>query len=143
MTKSTGLKSVKPGTSSHFSESRDPSYCMLVWPCVQNVPGKNGDISPSGYSLHPQESGQEVVQGPGDVTKSPTLLRPVLVWSQKNYLSRAGLKSMQPMLLHWAPRHDIWIGCSFFPNTPCTCRTLAHVLSSRVKAFYLRSTMVV
>jgi len=59
---------------------------MLVWPCVQNVPGKNGELSPSGYSLHPQESGPEVVQAPGDVTKSPTLLGPVLVWSQQNYL---------------------------------------------------------
>jgi len=29
------------------------------------------------YSLHPQESGQEVVQGPGGVTKSPILLGPV------------------------------------------------------------------
>jgi len=47
LTKSTGLKSGKPGTSSHFSESRDPNYCMLVWPYVQNVPGKNGEISPS------------------------------------------------------------------------------------------------
>jgi len=25
---------------------------VLVWPCIQNVPGKNGELSPSGYSLH-------------------------------------------------------------------------------------------
>ena len=59
---------------------------MLVRPCVQNVPGKIDEVRPSGYSLHPQESGPEVVQGPGGVTSSPTLLGPVLVWSQQNYL---------------------------------------------------------
>jgi len=36
--------------------------------------------------LHPRESGPEVVQGPGGVTTSPTLLGLVLVWSQQNYL---------------------------------------------------------
>jgi len=35
--------------------------------------------------LHPRDSGPEVVQGPGGVTTSPTLLGPVLVWSQRNY----------------------------------------------------------
>jgi len=71
---------------------------MLVRPCIQNVPGKNGylsslsqerkngEISPSGYSLHPRESGPKFVQGPGGVTTSPTLLGPVLVWSQQNYM---------------------------------------------------------
>ena len=59
---------------------------MLVRPCVHNVPGKNGEISPSGYSLHPRESGQDFVQGPGGVTTSPTLHGPVLVLSQQNYL---------------------------------------------------------
>ena len=58
---------------------------MLVRPCVQNVSGKNGEISPSGYNLHLRESGPEVVQGPGVLTTSPTLLGPVLVWSQQNY----------------------------------------------------------
>ena len=76
--KSTGLKPVKPRMPSHFSESRDPNYR----PCVQNVPGKNF----SGYSLHPRESGPKFVQRPGSVTISPTLLGPVLVWSQQNYL---------------------------------------------------------
>jgi len=36
--------------------------------------------------LHPRKSGSEVVQGPGGVTTFPTLLGPVLVWSQQNCL---------------------------------------------------------
>jgi len=40
---------------------------MLVRPCVQNVPGKIDEVRPSGYSLHPQESGPEVFQGPGGI----------------------------------------------------------------------------
>jgi len=59
---------------------------MLVRPCVHNVPEKNSKLSPSGYSLHPQESGPKFVQGPGGVTASLTLLGTVLVWSQQNYL---------------------------------------------------------
>ena len=55
---------------------------ILIRPCVQNVPGKNGELSPSGYSLHPWESGPKFVQGPSGVTTCPTLLGPVLVWSQ-------------------------------------------------------------
>jgi len=66
---------------------------ILVRPCIQNVPGKNGhvsslsqerkngDLSPSGYSLHPRESGPKFIQGPGGLTTSPTL-----VWSQQNYM---------------------------------------------------------
>ena len=30
--------------------------------------------------------------------------------------TRAGLK---PMQLHWAPRHGVWVDCSFLPDTPC------------------------
>jgi len=59
---------------------------MLIRPRVQNVPGNNSGVSPSGYSLHPLESGPKFVQGPGGVTTSPTLLGPVLVWNQQNYL---------------------------------------------------------
>ena len=55
---------------------------MLVRPCAQNVPRKIGQVSPSGYSLHPRESGPEVVQGPGGMTTYPSLHGPVLVWSQ-------------------------------------------------------------
>ena len=51
VTRSTGLKSVKPGMSSHLSESRDPSYVSSAM-YIQNVPGKNGELSPSGYSLY-------------------------------------------------------------------------------------------
>ena len=50
---------------------------MLVWPCIQNGPGKNGELSLSSYSLYPRESGPEFVQGPGDVTTSAILLGPV------------------------------------------------------------------
>ena len=60
---------------------------MLVRPCVQNVPGKIGEVSPSGYSMHTRgESGAEIVQGPRGVTTSPTLLGPVLLSSPQNYL---------------------------------------------------------
>jgi len=34
---------------------------MLVRPCVQNVPGKIGEVSPSGYSLHPRKSGPKYI----------------------------------------------------------------------------------
>jgi len=59
---------------------------MLVRPCVQNIPGEIDEVSPSGYTLHPRESGPEVVHGPGGMTTSLILLGPVLVWSQQNYL---------------------------------------------------------
>jgi len=59
---------------------------MLVRPCVRNVPGKIDEASPSGYSLHPRENGPAVFQGPGGVTTSLTLLGPVLVRTQRNYL---------------------------------------------------------
>jgi len=59
---------------------------MLVRPCVQNVPEEIDEVSPSGNSLHPRESGPEVVQGPGGMTTSLMLLGPVLVWSQQNCL---------------------------------------------------------
>jgi len=81
VTKSTGLKSVNPKMSSHFSDPRDHTYVSSA--TCQNAPGKNCELSPSGYSLHP--SGPKFVQGPGGVTTSPTLLGPVLVWSQQNY----------------------------------------------------------
>jgi len=59
---------------------------MLIRPRVQNVPGNNSGVSPSGYSQHPRESCPKFVQWPGRVTISPTLLGPVLVWIQQNYL---------------------------------------------------------
>ena len=33
---------------------------------------------------------------------------------------RAGLKPMQPMQLHWAPHHGVWVSCSYLPDTPCS-----------------------
>jgi len=53
---------------------------MLVRSCIQNVPVKIGQLSPSSYSLHPRKSSPEFIQGPGCVTTSPTLLGPVWVW---------------------------------------------------------------
>jgi len=44
---STGQKSVKPAMSSHFFESRDPRYVSSAI-YIQNVLGKNAELSPSG-----------------------------------------------------------------------------------------------
>ena len=33
---------------------------MLIRPCVQNFPGNNSGLSPSGYSLHPREAVQSL-----------------------------------------------------------------------------------
>ena len=33
---------------------------MLIWPCVQTVPGKNGELSPSGYNLHHGKAAQSL-----------------------------------------------------------------------------------
>jgi len=33
-------------------------------------------------------------------------------------LYRAGLEPMQPMQLHWAPRHGVLVDYSFLPDTP-------------------------
>jgi len=43
--------------------------------------------------LNPRERGLVVVQEVGDVTISPTLLGPVMMWSQQNYLKL--LKTLQ------------------------------------------------
>jgi len=53
---------------------------MLVRPCAQE------DGRGMSCWQHPRESGPELIQGPGGVTTSPTLLGPVLLWSQQNYL---------------------------------------------------------
>jgi len=34
-------------------------------------------------------------------------------------MGRTGLKSMQPMQLHWPPRRGVWVDYSFLPVTPC------------------------
>jgi len=81
-TRCSAVKFVKPWMSNHFSESRDPSYVGSAM-CPE-FPRK--DLRGKSYRLHPKESGPEVDQGPGGVITSPTLLGPVLVWSQQNYL---------------------------------------------------------
>jgi len=65
---------------------------------IQNVPGENGELNPLGHSLRPLES------GPDGVTISPTLLGPVLVWKQQNYLkSHAVDREVFPVLLVLLP----------------------------------------
>jgi len=82
VTKCTGMKLAKPRVSSHFSELTDPSYVSSSmcpgYPAIK--------FGRPGYSLHPLESGPEFVQGPDAMTTSPTLLCPIPVWSQQNYL---------------------------------------------------------
>jgi len=70
--RSTGLKSVKPGMSSHFSDWREPS-CVSAAMYIQNVPGKNSELSPwaTVYTNGKRPRWRDV---------SPTLLGPVLVW---------------------------------------------------------------
>jgi len=67
--------------SNHFFESRDTSSASPPW--VQNIPGKNAELTPPGNSLHPSESGPKFVQGSGDMATSLTLLGPILVWSSQ------------------------------------------------------------
>ena len=81
-TKCAAVKFIKPWISRHFFESRDHSYVgSAICPeCPRiNWRGKS-------CWLHPRGSGPKVDQEPGGVTTSPTLLGPVLVWSQQNYL---------------------------------------------------------
>ena len=40
-------------------------------------------------------------------------------WRWHANLRRVGLKPMQHMQLHWAPRHGVCAGYSFVPDTPC------------------------
>jgi len=70
-----------------------------VRPCVQNAPQKTDIAS---LLPHPRESGQEVVQEPGGVTTCPTLVRPVIVWSQQYYLK---------LLLTVRYSEPFWVGC--------------------------------
>jgi len=73
VTKSTGLK---PRMSSHFSESRDPSYVHSA-KCPK-CPRKEWRTKSFRLqsTLHPRESGPKFVQWPGGVTSSPTLIGP-------------------------------------------------------------------
>jgi len=69
---------------------------MLIRPCFQNVPGKNGEVSLSGYNLNPRESVPKFVQGPGGVTSGG--LRVLRALCKKHYagpLQRGINKSLQ------------------------------------------------
>jgi len=74
VTRSTGLKSVKSGISSHFSESRDPS-CVSSAKYIPNVPGENSKLRPLGYSLHQlcPARGQRAECGPFEGFVHPSL----------------------------------------------------------------------
>jgi len=81
-TKWAAVKFVKPWMSSHVStDPRDPSYfgSAMCSKCPsKDWRGKSCWLTPTGKR-------PEVVQTPGGVTASPTLLGPVLVRSQQNY----------------------------------------------------------
>ena len=81
MTRSTGLKSIKLGMSSHFFESRDPSNVGSAMCPEFRRKDKRGTTC----WLHPRESGPEVVRGSGGLATSAALLCPVLVWTQGNW----------------------------------------------------------
>ena len=84
VTNSTGLKSVEPRMSSHFPESRDPSY--INSPMYPECRRKEWQTKSFGLQSTPRESGPKFAQGLVGVITSPTFLGPVLVWSQQNYL---------------------------------------------------------
>jgi len=118
VTKSTGLKSVKPGTSSHFFESRDPSYVSSAmhpecprkewrtksfklqsnfhWRLVYLVYdgflycfcllAESYEIIKHYHSTPTEKWPRVRPRTRWCVTTSPTLLGPVLVWSEQNYL---------------------------------------------------------
>jgi len=81
VTKSTGLKSAKPGMSIHFSELGDPIYVGSAM-CPEC---RRKDWRSKSCWLHPQESDPEVVQGPGSRTISPISLGPAVVLIQGNW----------------------------------------------------------
>jgi len=68
--------------SKHFSELSEHNHVSSAM--YPECPAK--DWRGKSCWLNPRESDTNVVQGPGGVTTSPTLLGPVLVWSQQNYL---------------------------------------------------------
>jgi len=81
VTKSTSLKSLKPDTLSHFSESRDPIYLgSAMYP---ERPRK--DWRDKSCWQYPRESSREI-QGPGGVTTTPTLVGLVVAWTEGNFL---------------------------------------------------------
>jgi len=77
VTKSTDLKSVKPGTSSHFSESGDPSYVNSAM-CPE-CPMKDWRTKSFGLQSTPAGKRTRGCLRTSDVITSPTLLGRVLV----------------------------------------------------------------
>ena len=77
-TKRAAVKFVKLWISSHFFESRDPNYAGSAM--------RTGEASPARlpYTERPQWLSKDQVEW----TTHPTLLGPVLVWSQQNYYLR-------------------------------------------------------
>ena len=76
------VKFSEPWMLNHFSELTDHSYVASVM--RPECPAK--DWRCEFCWLNTRESGPEIVQGLVGVTTSPTLLGPVLLWSQQNYL---------------------------------------------------------
>ena len=84
VTKSTGLKFEKSRMSSQFFESRDPRYVNSAM--CPKCPRKEWRTKSLRLQSPPTGKRPKVCQGPRDVTTCPTLLGPVLVWSQHNCL---------------------------------------------------------
>jgi len=59
------------------------TLATLVRPYDQNIAGRIGEASPTGYA---NGSSPEVAHRLGGVTTSPISLNPVFVWSQQRYL---------------------------------------------------------
>jgi len=57
---------------------------LVGWAMCPECPTK--DWRRTSCCLNPREIGPQFVQGQGEVTASQTLLCPILVWSQQNYL---------------------------------------------------------
>ena len=72
-----------------------PSFCYLAPLLLNPGDGPGSAMCPEcptkdwwrkSCCLNPRESDPDVVQGPVGLTTSPTLLGPILMWSQQNYL---------------------------------------------------------
>jgi len=76
------VKFAEPWMSKHFSKFREHNHVSSVM--HPECPTK--DWWGKSCWLNPRDSDSKIVQAPGGVTSSPTLLGPVLVWSQQKYL---------------------------------------------------------
>ena len=102
VTKSTGLKSVKSGMSSHFSESRDPSYVSSAM--CSEYPRKDWRSKSFGLQSTPTRKRLRGRRRTGGVTTFPTLLGPVFMWSQQNYLRFLLIATYFGPSCGWRPR---------------------------------------